>query len=64
MENTLDNIKSLWKSLGNVCVDEDGNIEENFLHFQIGTDREEIWDWFEETFNIRVVDLMFPNQKL
>jgi hypothetical protein len=51
--------KALWNLLGDKPTDEDGNLWEWFLDFEIGTDREEIWHWFEETFNISVAeDLM------
>lgn len=46
--------QKLWELLGNVPVNEDDEIEEPFLHFGIGTDREEIWSWFEETFDLSV----------
>lgn len=46
--------KLLWQKLGDVPVNDDGELEEKFLHFEEGTDREEIWSWFEETFNISV----------
>ena len=50
----------LWGMLGDVCVNEDDEIDEDFLHFEKGTDKFEIWHWFEETFNISVAkDLMF-----
>ena len=51
--------KDLWEILGNTFINDDGELLESFLHFEIGTDREEIWHWFEETFDISVaVDLM------
>ena len=51
--------ESYWAQLGNVPVNEDGEIEEQFYDFDEGTDREEIWSWLEETFNISVAkDLM------
>ena len=51
--------KDLWSKLGDIPVLENGEIEEEFLHFEIGTDRETIWDWFESTFKLSVAeDLM------
>lgn len=49
----------LWKELSNIPINENEEIEERFLHFDIGTHREEIWHWFEEEFNISVHDLMY-----
>ena len=37
----------LWKQLGDIPVGDDGATEEPFLHFDEGTDREDIWHWFE-----------------
>ena len=47
----------LWAKLGDVPVNDDGEIEEPFLHFTEGTDREDIWYWFEDFFNISVTEL-------
>jgi hypothetical protein len=52
-----------WESLGNVPIDNDGHIEIDWHMFPAGTHREEIWHWFEEQFNVRVHDLMFPNER-
>ncbi|WP_415912381.1 hypothetical protein [Neptuniibacter sp. QD37_11] len=54
-------VKQLWAQLGDIPVTPDEDIEEPFLHFEVGTGREEIWDWFENQFDISVPeDLMFP----
>lgn len=58
--------RELWEDLGNVPVDEGGYIEEpvdfEIVSFETGTDREHIWHWFEDYFDLSVVeDLMFPN---
>lgn len=55
--------KYLWKKLGDVPVNDDGELEETFLHFPSGTDREEIWSWFEDELDASVHDLMFPSEK-
>lgn len=41
----------LWFEFGNVTVDDDGCIDSDWLDFPAGTDREEIWHWFEEHFD-------------
>jgi len=58
--------KKLWDRLGTVPVNDDGDIEEEFLipelntKFIIGTDPIEIWSWFEETFNLSLAkDLIY-----
>ena len=44
---SLDDMFELWSQFGDVPVLEGGEIDEPFLHFQKGTDREDIWRWFE-----------------
>jgi hypothetical protein len=58
MKNKLEAIE-LWEQLGNIPVTDEGLIEEDFLHFEIGTDREDIWHWFEDKFDGSVTELMF-----
>lgn len=48
-----------WEVLGDIPVNENEELEEPFLYFELGDHREEVWSWFEETFNIRVYDLMY-----
>ena len=57
--------KKLWLQLGDIPVDKDDNIDEDFYVketdtlFTKGTDKIEIWHWFEETFDLSVAeDLM------
>lgn len=55
----------LWDVLGDIPVNEDDELEKDFdtntgLIFESGTDKFEIWHWFEEYFNLSVAeDLMF-----
>ena len=72
MESLLDNtelieaykkdlsVRNLWLEFGDVPMDPETEcIEEEWNDFPAGTHREEIWIWFEETFNISVaMDLM------
>ena len=44
----IDELKKLWVDFGDIPINDDGEILENFLDFEIGTDRFEIWHWFEE----------------
>lgn len=58
-DGLIDDARRLWAMLGDIPVNDDGALEEPFLAFPVGTDREDIWSWFEEVFNISVaVDLM------
>ena len=60
-----------WSNLSEVSIDENGEILNNYtvfaetedeFTFMEGTDREEIWSWFEETFNLSVHDDLMFNQ--
>jgi len=58
----LEQAKFLWEKLGDIPTNEDDEIEERFLHFDKGTDKFEIWHWFEENFDLSVAkDLMNLN---
>ena len=51
----------LWKELGDTPINDEEEIDTDFFIFEKGTHREEIWSWFEETFNLSIAeDLMFP----
>lgn len=60
--SVISNVELLWKELGDVAVDRDECIEEEFLDFPVGTHREEIWHWFEEKYRVPVHELMFPEE--
>ena len=47
-----------WAELGDIPVDDDGIIQEPFLWWPKGTDREDIWHWFDEKYPGGVVKLM------
>ena len=56
----MENVKELWMEFGEIPMDAETEcIEEEWHGFSAGTHREEIWHWFEETFNVSVAkDLM------
>ncbi|WP_454783515.1 hypothetical protein [Legionella sp. WA2022007384] len=39
---------NLWEQLGDVSINDEDEIEEDFLHFAKGTNRFELWKWFDE----------------
>ncbi len=42
-------LEEVWRKFGDIPMDpETENIEEDFLHFPAGTNRMEIWRWFDE----------------
>jgi len=49
--------QELWDELSDLPVDNNDRIEEPFLQFEIGTRREDIWHWFEFTFDVSIMDL-------
>ena len=53
-------IEEIWFEFGDIAMNPETEcIEESWNGFPAGTHREEIWHWFEETFNLCVAeDLM------
>lgn len=41
-------LKRLWEMFGNIPVGDNDEIQEEFLGFSKGTDRIDIWHWFDE----------------
>lgn len=41
-------LEQLWECFGDVTVDTDDNIDVDFLVWEKGTDRFDIWHWFDE----------------
>lgn len=37
----------IFEVLGRIPVDDDGRLQQDFLQFQSGTDREAVWHWLE-----------------
>lgn len=46
--------RSLWEEFGDVPIDNNDCITEDWNGFEAGTDRFDIWHWFEEEFGISV----------
>ena len=44
----INELRKLWEQFGDVPVNDDDQIEESFLHFPIGSDKMDIWSWFDE----------------
>ena len=60
----LRNIKELWEMFSDIMVNEDDEIETEFLGFPAGTDKMEIWHWFDEGCpNGLAIDLMGETSK-
>lgn len=54
----VETLERFWAELGDIPVDDDGIIQESFLWWPKGTDREDIWHWFDEKYPGGVVKLM------
>lgn len=52
-------IEFLWRRLGEIPVDDDGYIQEDYMGYDAGTDREEIWEWFDEHYSGGISALMY-----
>lgn len=50
----------LWNQFSDIPMNpETEKMEQQFLHFPAGTDREEIWKWFDERHSKGVVHLLY-----
>ena len=45
-----DEIKKLWNLFGEIPIDDCDHIVEQFMGWPVGTDRFEIWHWFDERY--------------
>ena len=45
---TFEALKNLWEEFADVPIDKDECIEENFHIWEKGTNRYEIWHWFDD----------------
>lgn len=54
-------LSELWEMFGDIPVNNDDEIEEDFLNFPAGTPKFDVWRWFDERcLNNLHDDLMFP----
>lgn len=62
---TDEDLELLWEELTDIAFNEtdDGYLvlANDWYIFDAGTDREEIWHWFDEHHSKDVYSLMFPN---
>ena len=53
-------LKDLWLQFGDIPMNpETEQIESDFLHFPSGTDKEDIWHWFDERWPGGVYELLY-----
>lgn len=54
-------LEKLWELFGEIAVGDNDEIQEEFLDFPEGTDRIEVWQWFDERYSRGVVSLFHPD---
>lgn len=52
-------LEFLWDEFGDVLVDDDECILDDFIGFECGTHREAVWHWFDERYSGGLSKLMF-----
>lgn len=55
-------LEYLWEEFGDVLIDDDECILDDFLGFECGTHRETVWHWFDERYSGGVAKLMFGGE--
>jgi len=56
-------LKQLWQAFGDTPINDYDEIDEQFLHFEVGTDKMYIWDWFDQKHSIGLYILMGHKKK-
>lgn len=51
-------LETLWELFGDIPIDDGDNILEDFFGFEAGTNRFDIWHWFDERYPAGVRMLM------
>ena len=54
LEKPLEFAQILWAELAGVPINDDDEIEQDYLHFKVGTACVDIWHWFEKRFNLSI----------
>ena len=45
---TFEKLEKLWEEFADIPIDEEECIDNDFYYWKKGTDRFEIWHWFDE----------------
>ena len=51
-------LEFLWEQFGDVLIDDEERILDDFIGFEAGTQREAVWDWFEKWYSKGVAALL------
>ena len=52
-----EDLENLWEIFGDIPINDDDQIEEDFLGFEKGTNRFDVWHWFDERYPGGVIKL-------
>lgn len=63
IELTDDVLEFLWEQFGDVLIDDEEKILDDFAGFECGTHREAVWQWFDRTHSKGVAWLMFGGEE-
>lgn len=58
-EYTKKELESLWESFGDVPINDNDETEENFMFWDAGTNRFDVWEWFDEKYPGGVAALVY-----
>lgn len=61
IEKPLECAKCLWQAFADIPVNNEDELEAEFLHFEIGTDKYDVWHWFESEFGFAIALATAPN---
>lgn len=51
-------LKQLWGNFANIPINDDDKIEEDFYIWEKGTEKMDIWHWFDDNHSKGIVKLM------
>ena len=52
-------LENLWRDFADVPIDEDERLEEDWFKYKKGTDKEDIWHWFDKKHSKGVYYLLY-----
>jgi hypothetical protein len=55
-------VKTVWEHFGTTPIDENECLDISWAIFSKGTHKEEVWHWFEETYEVPVHALLYPSE--
>lgn len=56
-------LEKMWDEFADIPLDEDECLEEDWMHWEKGTFREDIWHWFDEYHSNGVYWLLYERDR-